>query len=93
VNIWLARSHESVLLEVQDNGTGIAPDLLDGLQNINIGVGLAGMRERTDDLNGQFEMESSPKGTTLRIKIPLAPVRVTPSRSNGGISSASISAV
>jgi signal transduction histidine kinase len=93
VNIWLARSHESVLLEVQDNGTGMAPDLLDGLQNTNIGVGLAGMRERTDDLNGQFEMESSPKGTTLRIKIPLAPVIVTPGRRNGGISSASISAV
>jgi two-component system NarL family sensor kinase len=95
VNIRLARSHEAVLLEVQDNGTGIAPDLLESLQNTNIdaGVGLAGMRERTDDLNGQFEMESSSNGTTLRVRIPLAPVRVIPSRSSSGISSVSISAV
>jgi signal transduction histidine kinase len=95
VNIRLARSDESVLLEVQDNGVGIAPALLDSLQNTNIdaGVGLAGMRERTDDLNGQFEMESSPSGTTLRIRIPLSPDRATLSRSNAEISSAGISAI
>jgi signal transduction histidine kinase len=95
VNIRLARSDESVLLEVQDNGVGMAPALLDSLQNTNIdaGVGLAGMRERTDDLNGQFEMESGPSGTTLRIRIPLSPDRATLSRSSTEISSASISAI
>jgi glucose-6-phosphate-specific signal transduction histidine kinase len=41
-----------------------------GKMNTDSGVGLAGMRERINDLNGQFEIESS-KGTTVRVRIPL----------------------
>jgi signal transduction histidine kinase len=74
VNIRLERSVGAVNFEVHDNGHGIAPDLLDRLQKTgtDTGVGLAGMRERINDLNGQLEMESSSSGTTLRVRVPLA---------------------
>ena len=74
VNIRLERSVGAVNFEVHDNGHGIAPDLLDRLQKTgtDTGVGLAGMRERMNDLNGQLEMESSSSGTTLRVRVPLA---------------------
>lgn len=71
VNIELRRSPEGVIMEVQDNGHGIAPDRLQKT-NTDAGVGLAGMRERINDLNGQFEMESGANGTTLRVRVPLA---------------------
>ncbi len=74
VKIGLARSADLVQLNVQDNGHGMGEGTSDSLRktNTNSGVGLAGMRERISDLNGQFEMDSSAEGTTLRVKIPLA---------------------
>jgi signal transduction histidine kinase len=74
VNIGLERSADLVQLNVQDNGHGMGEDSSDSLRktNTNSGVGLAGMRERISDLNGQFEVDSSADGTTLRVKIPLA---------------------
>jgi signal transduction histidine kinase len=75
VNIGVERSAAEVTLEVQDNGHGFAPELLKRMRktNANLGVGFAGMRERLNDLNGQMEIESSAKGTTLRFRVPLAP--------------------
>jgi signal transduction histidine kinase len=74
VKIGLERSAEAVRLEVQDNGHGIAPELLNGLRktNTDTGVGLAGMRERINDLNGQLEIDSTSNGTALRVRVPLA---------------------
>ena len=74
VNITLENNIEEVTLEVHDNGQGIAPELLSRLQktNSNAGVGVAGMRERINDLNGQMQIESSPSGTTFRFTVPLA---------------------
>ena len=62
-----------VLLEVRDNGHGIAPELLEHLRktSMDTGVGLAGMRERLDDVNGVLEMESGSQGTTLRVRVAL----------------------
>jgi signal transduction histidine kinase len=74
VRVRLERSVGAVSLQVQDNGHGIGPELLSRLQkpNTHTGVGLAGMRERLNDLNGQMEIESSASGTTLHFKVPLA---------------------
>ncbi|MGZ4965111.1 MAG: ATP-binding protein [Limisphaerales bacterium] len=74
VNITLENSIEEVTFEVHDNGQGIAPELLSRLQktNSNAGVGVAGMRERINDLNGQMQIASSPSGTTFRFTVPLA---------------------
>jgi two-component system NarL family sensor kinase len=94
VNIRLERSVGAVNLEVHDNGHGIAPDLLDRLQKTgtDTGVGLAGMRERINDLNGQLEMESSSSGTTLRVRVPLASTEQLIHSNSAEDSSLSISA-
>jgi signal transduction histidine kinase len=62
-----------VIMEVHDDGRGIAPKLLDRLRttHANGGVGLAGMWERINDLNGKLDIESSSAGTTLRVSLPL----------------------
>lgn len=71
VDIGLERSPEAVILEMRDNGHGIAPALLERLRKTttDTGVDLAGMREEINDLNGEFEMESGSKGTTFRVRV------------------------
>jgi two-component system NarL family sensor kinase len=73
VLVVLQQRLDAITFKVKDNGNGIAPELLERLQAIgaDTGVGLAGMRERVSELNGQLEMESNPDGTTLRVSIPL----------------------
>lgn len=56
-----------VLLEMRDDGKGIAVDA-----SRSRGSGLTGMRERVTLLDGQFELLSGPgRGVTIRIEIPL----------------------
>jgi len=73
VDIALKRNPQTLIMEVHDDGRGIAPDPLDRLRRANTdgGVGLAGMRERINDLNGHLDIESSSRGTTLRVRLPL----------------------
>jgi PAS domain S-box-containing protein len=64
--------HE-VILEVSDQGCGIPSHVLipikkNGTQG---GVGLAGMRERVNELGGRLEIDSSGQGTTIRVTLPL----------------------
>jgi PAS domain S-box-containing protein len=67
---------ERLTLEIEDHGRGMAPDfvarLLGGVGAI--GVGLAGMRERLQQLGGTLDIESTERGTTVRAQIPLADV-------------------
>jgi len=64
---------EAVILEVQDFGRGIPSERLSGLRQASaeMGVGLAGMRERLHELNGKLEIESDDNGTSMRAVIPL----------------------
>jgi two-component system, NarL family, sensor kinase len=59
--------------EVKDEGCGmplVHPVLGDRPPD---GVGITGMRERAEQLNGAFEIESEPgHGTTVRVTLPLA---------------------
>jgi signal transduction histidine kinase len=41
---------------------------------MNVGVGIAGIRERVRQLNGRFEIESSSQGTTVRVSFDLKQV-------------------
>ncbi len=64
-----------VTLEVVDQGRGIPPNVLapikkNGMQS---GMGLAGMRERVNELNGRLEIDSSSGGTTIKVTLPLVP--------------------
>lgn len=71
--IHLSADCEHVTLEVKDHGHGIPPHLLGQMQRdgTQLGVGLAGMRERVRELGGGFEIRSDAQGTTVIAAIPL----------------------
>jgi signal transduction histidine kinase len=53
-----------VFLEVRDDGTGFEP-------SAKPGRGLANMRQRATDLGGVLDVESGPRGTLVRLWLPL----------------------
>jgi len=63
---------EKIVLEIRDDGSGITADQLVRLREARAetGVGLAGMRERMNELNGKLEIESDGHGTTMRAIVP-----------------------
>ena len=71
--IRLSQQDGSVVAEVRDDGCGLPlPSRTRGKSQPS-GVGIAGMRERVDQLHGVFEIESSPgRGTTVRATLPVA---------------------
>ena len=71
VTVRLQFDDESVCLEVQDDGTGFEP----AKAQQSGGMGLRGMGERAQRINGNLEIESVPgQGTSLKVRteIPLA---------------------
>jgi signal transduction histidine kinase len=73
VSIRFQRQAKTVILEIADCGRGIPAELFSRLRegNSETGVGLAGMRERLNELNGKLEIESDDRGTSLRVTVPL----------------------
>jgi two-component system NarL family sensor kinase len=76
VSISFLQQAETVTLEIRDWGRGIPIERLNGLRETSseTGVGLAGMRERLNDLNGKLEIESDAHGTRLRAIVPIPPI-------------------
>jgi PAS domain S-box-containing protein len=71
--VRLQRSEEAALLEIEDEGKGIAPEKKSLLLGSGpVGVGLRGMRERVLQLGGTLEIESENGGTTVRAMFPIA---------------------
>ena len=68
VSVVLTRKNESVSIVIEDDGKGFdLPQAADG-----DGLGLAGMRERVQLLDGTLAVESAPgHGTTLVLDLPL----------------------
>ena len=60
-----------IVVEVEDHGVGIAPELLSRLRSEGggVGVGIAGMRERLVQLGGTLEIESGDGWTLVRARI------------------------
>jgi signal transduction histidine kinase len=83
VEVRLTVYRSVVTLAIDDNGKGIPPDVLErfGKSGVNLGVGVAGMRERVKELNGRLELESDKSGTRLRAVIPIPAVQHGPSPS------------
>jgi signal transduction histidine kinase len=77
------RVGESVVLEVRDYGKGIAHDRLEMFRRTGsgVGVGLAGMRERLEDLSGRLEILSDATGTLIRAVLPHSGVVSVPTES------------
>jgi len=72
VEVSLETENATAILMIRDFGKGIAKDTLDGFQTsgTNVGVGLAGIRERVKELGGTFEIDSNKKGTTVKVAVP-----------------------
>jgi signal transduction histidine kinase len=73
VDIRLHREGHAVILEVRDYGCGIPEQRLSQMGPLvpDSGVGLAGMRERLNELKGRLEIEPADPGTRLRAIVPL----------------------
>jgi two-component system NarL family sensor kinase len=74
--IRLRRDAEMLVLEIEDHGHGI-PNA--SLRHITsgigaVGVGIAGMTERIEQLGGRLEVTSNDHGTTVRVSLSLASV-------------------
>jgi signal transduction histidine kinase len=68
VSIVLKRQNGSLILEVSDNGRGIAAAEVSGARSL----GLLGMRERAAGLGGHLQVEAAPDhGTVVIASIPL----------------------
>jgi len=75
-SITLFRDAGAATLVVEDQGCGVPDAVLEPTKEAiaNLGVGIAGMRERVRQLAGELEITSSPQGTTIRAVLPLAAV-------------------
>ena len=73
VSVCFQRQSETAILEIRDSGRGIPADRLARLRGASAqtGVGLAGMRERLNELKGNLEIESDRHGTILRAIVPV----------------------
>jgi two-component system NarL family sensor kinase len=85
VTILLVHETGRLRTEVRDEGCGLplpAPAVSRGAP---LGVGIAGMRERVNQLDGEFEVESSPgRGTTVRAILPIPARPAAPGPTKGG---------
>jgi signal transduction histidine kinase len=69
VVVFLRCRPNSLFLEVRDNGKGFDPTMI---TYSNSGMGLFGMEERLQLLNGRLTIESQPgEGTCIQAKVPL----------------------
>jgi two-component system, NarL family, sensor kinase len=71
--IRLRRDAETLVLEIEDRGHGIPNASLKHIMSGAgvLGVGVAGMGERVEQLGGRLEITSGDHGTTVRVRLPL----------------------
>ena len=76
VEVRLQASEHEAVFTVRDFGRGMPAELMQGSQinGNHFGVGLSGMRERVNDLGGNFKIQSGRGGTAIAVSIPLAAV-------------------
>ncbi len=72
VNLSLAKKRKHIDFIIKDNGKGFNLEKVLSLENVQRGIGLSSMSERTKLSGGEFFLESIPgKGTTIRATWPL----------------------
>ena len=92
-DIRMTQDVKQVRLEIADNGKGIPKERLKRLLEsaAEVGVGIAGMRERCRELGGSVEIRSSRKGTAVIVTAPV-PQGSAVDGTEGGESTRSVSA-
>ena len=72
VDVRLQVAENVITLLVRDHGKGISSDMLARINQTgaDVGVGIAGMRERLKELGGKLEIQSDPTGTLLTASVP-----------------------
>jgi signal transduction histidine kinase len=72
VDVFLQLDKNVISLSVRDYGKGISAERLAKMNGCgsDVGVGIAGMRERLKELGGRLEIESDSTGTLLKASIP-----------------------
>jgi signal transduction histidine kinase len=72
VDVLLQVDQKVISLSVRDYGKGISAERLAKMNGSgsDVGVGIAGMRERLKELGGRLEIESDSTGTLLRASVP-----------------------
>jgi len=65
--IRIDRNADDVTLEVSDKGRGIS----DSRFPSGVGVGIPSMHERVKQIGGRLDVDSSSRGTTVRVTIPV----------------------
>jgi signal transduction histidine kinase len=71
VVVELVRSAAQVTLKVQDNGKGISEEIV-GLQPGSVGVGIAGMKQRVKEFDGQIRLENTGDGSLVEVSISIS---------------------
>lgn len=66
---------KTVMLKIQDQGVGLPTSLLQKFESDgrDVGVGLAGIRERVRERKGVLELRSNGKGTLIAATFPVSP--------------------
>ena len=73
-SITLTATVDEVALDIEDQGRGLrdqAPHPQGTLRPETLGVGIQGMRERTHELGGRFDVAFTDSGTTVCVRVPL----------------------
>lgn len=72
IDIKLTYSHPKIIFIARDNGCGFEGAKNGFPKNITMGIGLLSMKERTNSLDGKFELKSiKGKGTIVRVELPV----------------------
>jgi signal transduction histidine kinase len=73
VDVLLQVDQNVISLSVRDYGKGISAERIAKMNGSgsDVGVGIAGMRERLKELGGRLEIESDSTGTLLKASVPL----------------------
>jgi two-component system NarL family sensor kinase len=73
VDVLLQLDQNVISLSVRDYGKGISGERLAKMNGSgsDVGVGIAGMRERLQELGGRLEISSDSTGTLLKASVPL----------------------
>jgi signal transduction histidine kinase len=83
VDVSMSRDGDHVILAVEDDGRGFDMASLSRRRDVYSGLGLIGMRERSEMLGGTLSITSKPgHGTRVQVRIPVSRAHHHPEDSN-----------